>query len=392
MQITKELKTLIESIKVTLLEVDPTHFETLCLNEDLDWKRLQKMLVYHQVRPLFYLACKKIDFNNDVVQKAELFSKRQAIKNQYERLELGRIIAVLLDKDISVLPYKGLFFLNKLYQNHSFREIADMDIIVPSKQAIIALQTLLEDGYVFQKNCDPTEGFLIDLIENAPYPEISLVKRTELGIEVNIDFHWRINESPYYNIDITTLFLESQMGLFDQKIILQPNHISIYWMILNHHGARECWVKLKNVADLLMYIKVHQNIPNSELSKYSSEIGMKKIHLMGTLLLNQYFLENIPKVSNPENLKIFKKIIDMWEYSVPGRKLFAKFLKFRIYKELMDTKLSWIRLISDQVSFHSIPNHLEHKRLFILPRKYLLLNTFIKFLSYFVRVYGFNRK
>ncbi len=63
--------------------------------------------------------------------------------------ELERLLRLLIEQGIQVLPYKGVLFIAELYKNKQLRETHDLDLLVHPKDAKKALEILLEDGYVF---------------------------------------------------------------------------------------------------------------------------------------------------------------------------------------------------------------------------------------------------
>jgi hypothetical protein len=64
MKLSKELKILVESMKVVLLDQETSYLQTIITAPNIDWERLYWLSAYHQVRPIFYEACKKINFQN----------------------------------------------------------------------------------------------------------------------------------------------------------------------------------------------------------------------------------------------------------------------------------------------------------------------------------------
>jgi hypothetical protein len=388
MKLSKELEILIESMKVVLLNRDTTYFQTLCQEPTIDWERINDLLVYHQVRPIFYEACKSINFLNEVVNNVALYSQRQAIKNLNELHETKRILKLFSHKNIPVLPYKGLLFLEKLYQHRCLREIADVDLIVQPKDAKVALETLLADGYKICIAEEPNNETLKNLIENTPCLEVNLIKKTKIGMNVNIDFHWGINESSNYNLILEKIFKNAQLDKFLISDLLVPDTESIYSMLINHHGNRECWFKLKYIADLIMFQKSNPNLSDDKLTNYSKSMNAHKIKTVATYILDDIFYSKEPNLNSFEINQTLKKIIRIWEEGVNWRNsVIVRYKYLSIYKNLQDDKKSWGSIIKNQIIFHSKVNFIEKKRLVIFPKKYIYLNAFSKLITFLVRVY-----
>lgn len=385
--ISKELQLLIESIKVVLLDSSPEVFKNLANDPKLNWQRVDKMLKYHSIRPIFYQACRNINFQNDLVESVGVFTKKQAIKNLNEIVESKRVLTFLKDAGVPVLPYKGLLFLEKIYDNKPLREIGDLDILVSPKDAVKALELLIKDGYKLCVEGNISEHLLTEIIETTPSPEVGLDKKTPIGMNVHIDFHWGINEASQYRIDLPLIFSTAEIANFQNQRILLPNTSSIFKMLLNHHGGRECWVRLKDLADLIAFKKTYPQITFNDLTNWSSEMDMKKIYVAAESLLESiFFADDLPLDKQEESVSL-KRIVGMWEYATHWDRIMPKIFLIRIYRKLQDRETSWSTLIYNQIKFHSMANLTENKRLFVLHEKYVFLNAFSKLLSYVVRVY-----
>jgi Uncharacterised nucleotidyltransferase len=385
--ISKELQLLIESIKIVLLDSSSDLFRNLANDPKLNWQRVDKLLKYHRIRPVFYQACRNINFQNDLVENVGKYSKKQAIKNLNEIVEFKRVLTFLKDAGVPVLPYKGLLFLEKIYANKPLREIIDLDILVNPENAVKALSLLIKDGYQLCVEGDISEDLLTEIVKITPSPEVGLDKKTSIGMNVHIDFHWGLNEAPQYRIDLPLIFNTAEISNFQNSNLLLPNTSSIFKMLLNHHGGRECWVRLKDLADLIAFKKTYPQIGIKDLTNWSSEMDMKRIYEAAESILESFFYESNVSLDKQEQSVSLKRIVGMWEYARHWDKIVPKILLIRIYRKLQDKETSWSTLIYNQIKFHSIANLTENKRLFALPEKYVYLNSFSKLLTYLVRVY-----
>lgn len=385
--ISKELQLLIESIKIVLLGSSPNVFKNLANDPKLNWQRVDKLLKYHSIRPIFYQACRSINFQNDLVENVGIFTKKQAIKNLNEIVESTRVLTIFKNAGIPALPYKGLLFLEKIYDNKPLREIGDLDILVRPEDSVKALELLVNDGYKLCVEGEISVELLTEIIKTTPFPEVGLDKKTPMGMNVHIDFHWGINEAPQYKIDLPLIFNTAEISNFQNNKLLLPNTSSIFKMLVNHHGGRECWVKLRHLADLIAFKKTYPQISSHDLSNWSSEMNMKKTYLAAESLLECFFFSHTISLNMPEESISLKRIVGMWEYATHLDKILPKIFLRKIYRKLQDRKTSWKTLIYNQIKFHSVANLTENKRLFVLPEKYVFFNAFSKLISYIVRVY-----
>jgi hypothetical protein len=380
--VSKELQILIESIKVVLLDGSKKHIENLCNDASIDWDKVDKMLKYHRIRPVFYEAMRRINIQNKVVESAGRFSKIQAIKNLNEIQESKRVLLLLKAANIPVVPYKGILFLEKLYQNNALREIGDLDILVKPEDAVEAMKVLVADGYELAIENEITDALLNEIIDTFPSPEIGLDKTSVLGMNVHIDFHWGINEHEEYNIDADNIFNNTELGQYQKEDLLIPDKFSIFKMLLNHHGGRECWVRLKDFADLIAFKKSYPEITEDTLISLAAELKMKKIYNASNSLLKVFFSTNNFRIKDLPNFDSLEKVVYLWEYSVHWDKVWPKIMVSRIYRKLQDENLSWYAFIKSQIYFFSKVNFSENKRPFVLPKRFIFLNAISKLLGY----------
>jgi hypothetical protein len=277
-----ELQTLIEAIKVVLLKRPNEKFVSMIHSSTLDWLKIQKMLEYHQIRPIFYEACRIIGFDNDFVSKLKVFTKRQIMVNLATSQELGRLLELFQEKEIEMLPYKGALFLEKIYQNHPFRESSDVDVLVKPKNAFESIKILMADGYKISpiftdiKNFD--DEILHEVLERSQWKEIGLYKPLPSGVVFHLDFHWEFNETFHiYNTPMEELFEKSIIDNFQKRKLLIPSKEIIFKMMLNHHGGRGCWLRLKDFCDLLAFRKQFAELPIEKLNLFASEMKMQRV-------------------------------------------------------------------------------------------------------------------
>lgn len=368
MKFSTELEILIESIKVSLLEQSPDRFNYLLQQKSLNWQRLKKMAAYHAVRPILYDAFQKVGFQNEYVEKLRAFCLEQTVMNLTTEKELSYILELLKANNLRVSPYKGIFFLKNLYGGKQLREIGDLDILIHPSDAKEALKILNDGGYHWAEDVR-VEGFTdeeIDWILESPPKEVGLDK----GI-IHIDFHWGIAEQ-YRDLrfDYRQLFTEKEFSV--EKIL---------YMILIHHGSRDCWLRLKYVADFMMFMKkfekqldcdvIHQNLKSYKIFR-SSKIGL--------LLVKQF-----SQKKHEENNHSMKLIINYWERAEVWKNLKNKILYNQIYFSMQDDSFSVLSYIKNYFKANSYPNPIENKRIITFPRNYPFLNLLSKILSMFVR-------
>lgn len=377
-----ELQILIACIRVVLLNKPKKELLDLLEKSSIDWKKLNKMAVYHQIRPIVYEAFRQIKFKNDFTDNLELFTKKQAIQNIVDSQETAYVLDFFKQHSIPALPYKGQLFLEYLYQNKPLRESGDIDIIVQPQNLRESLKLLLSDGYELSINREFSDA-LFEEIHGFYGREIGLDKKTKLGKKVHIDFHWGINESFHeYPIGVDDFFEGAKLNDFNKKQVLLPSIETIFKMLLNHHGGRGCWLRLKDMCDFIAFRKGFFQFTTPQMLEIAQSMEMVNTFKQGIGLSDTFFSDTLIK-EIPKNQKISKDFFVFWEksnhyahYNPRARLSYEK-----IYRSLQDKKWSWIKTLQINVNVLSIPNLMERKRLIVFPDRFVYLNFFAKVLS-----------
>ena len=386
LQLSLELQILIESIRVVLLNKSKETLTDLIKKTSVDWNKLNKMTIYHRIRPVVYEAFRQVNFNNNFTENLGLFAKRQSIKNLVDSQEVLYILKFLNQHNIPALPYKGQVFLECLYQNKSLRESCDIDIIVQPQNAIKALKLLLADGYQLSVGGEPTD----DLLERMYHfygREVGLDKKTMGSKNVHIDFHWGINESFHeYPIGVDDFFGEAQQSDFHKTQLLLPSTNGIFKMLLNHHGGRGCWLKLKDICDFIAFRNVYSQFSTEKMLEIAQKMEMVNTLKQGINLSDTFFSDTLIKEVS-ESQKKAKAIFAFWdkaEHYIYDN-LRARLAYEKIYRSLQDKNWSWYKSIRSNINLLSIPNPMESKRLMVFPDRFIFLNLFVKLLSGILR-------
>lgn len=117
--------------------------------EGVDWAIFEKVVSYHEIAPYVYVNIKP--YINSLPEKL-----RELLRNSYwhavrsnilKDREYQRIFGAFQGKDTDVLSFKGVSFLNDIYEEGLPRPMNDIDLLVPEKDYEKAEGILLELGY-----------------------------------------------------------------------------------------------------------------------------------------------------------------------------------------------------------------------------------------------------
>jgi hypothetical protein len=383
MQLSPELNLIISSIKLCLLKKNREEFLSQVKNSDLNWKRVHQLLNYHQISPVFFHACREVSFQNEYIDQYEIFSKRQAILNLIYEQEYLKIADLFYPNGIRVIPYKGVLFLKKLYKEKAIRQMSDLDILVHENDAMQALTLLIKEGYKIKDVKDNSPESLIRLIKGTPNKEISLIKSSLGGNTVWLDFHWHINVFKQSELDINTFLDGTIQESWGGKYLNIPENDFVFIMLLNHHGERDCWTKLKYICDLWMYFHEYSFIPIEELERNAKGVKMVKVFSGGLQLISKYLGEPIRHTFKVQE-SILDSVVNMWEIGQHWDHLLPKIRLLILYKNFQDQKVSWFWIIDKQIDFHSKDRFESPKRLIDFPENYRFLNSLSKLGGYLI--------
>jgi len=116
----------------------------------LQWPLLLERARIFEVFPLLYAGLRTLDFSgvpDPVRSEWTTIFRFNAIRNEILAIDLARILRMLADAGVPVIPLKGIGLAKSLYGDAALRDCADLDILIPSKNVAEAFHLLLSSGY-----------------------------------------------------------------------------------------------------------------------------------------------------------------------------------------------------------------------------------------------------
>ncbi len=356
------------------------------ISSSINEQRLQKLVLYHKLRPIL---CNYLSFEqypeNDFLKSLKAYTHQQAFTGLKLRAESDRLIALLAQSQVNAVLMKGNSFLKWIFDNKNLREGSDIDLLVMPEQLTETLKILENDGYQINLGYGNLHHLAnrYELITKSSHNyELPLRKG-----HLNIDLHWGIAYG-FLNAQIPPSYIFSHFITKDK-----PNELSlegICWILLNHNGAKELWLNLKNLADFLFFLNKYQNIVNWEeifqtaaTYKYQTSLknGLYYIKNLFDFSLNPT-LENYLGTHKPKNINL---TIKYWEKAKHwGFFPVYRWYYERIYVQSQDEGFSTSQYLKKIYLAYSQPNVIEEPRLFQFPEKYPFLNFVSKFVSYLI--------
>ena len=152
---------------------------------------------------------------------------------------------------------------------------------------------------------------------------------------------------------------------------------SVFKMLLNHHGGRDCWLKLKDIADLIAFMNAQPTAELTHLRQLANQLKMMKMFEAGLQLLNTLFYPS----PTPLQANLIP-IVRFWEKSRIYDEFIPKLRLRRIHFSLQDEDISWLDYILVHMRYLSVSYPSERKRIFYFNEKYVFLNASSKLVSY----------
>jgi hypothetical protein len=133
------------------------------LARPLQWPLLLERARIFEVFPLLYAGLRTLDFPgvpDPVRSEWTRIFRFNAIQNELLAIELARILRLLADAGVPVMPLKGIALGQSLYGDPALRACFDIDVLVPTKNVAEAFHLLTSSGY----KSELTQPRLLDLV------------------------------------------------------------------------------------------------------------------------------------------------------------------------------------------------------------------------------------
>jgi hypothetical protein len=170
----------------------------------------------HQVYPLVYRNLLELGFPgvpHGVQTELKSACLANAFRNQLFAEELARLLKLLGEAGIPVIPLKGVTLAQSLFGDPAARVCADIDILVPPGEAVRARGFILRNGYSSQF----TKEFFVNH-QLRTSPDCPLVSAAKV-LTYLVELHWTLLYSSSKNQEITE-------NLWSLRSIRQPGGLS----------------------------------------------------------------------------------------------------------------------------------------------------------------------
>ena len=275
------------------------------LASPLQWPMVLERAYAHQVYPLLYRNLRLLGFPGvPPAVQTELKSAylANALRNQLFAEELARLLKLLGEAGIPVIPLKGVTLAQSLYGDPAARVCSDIDILVPPADAVQARRVILANGYSSQF----TEEFFVkhQLHTSADCPLVSEKRVLTYLVEV----HWTLlQDSSKDREAMEELWSAADPADFFgcRAYDLTPEWQFLY---LSFHAAYHKWSILKWLADiheLCVSSTVDWNEVKEKAGRFEFDTVTEPTLAACSSLFGTPIPAEIPCLPFPEDIRLF---------------------------------------------------------------------------------------
>jgi hypothetical protein len=305
------------------------------LASPLRWPLVLQRARRYDILPLLYRRLQTLEFSGVpapvAAQLANIF-RRNAMRNELLAAELSRILGVLGDAGVPVMPLKGIALAERLYEDPALRTAADTDILVPAQNVAHAFHLIVASGYEPELSAPA----LFDLL--ARYGKDCSLTREDRACVYPLELHCGLIWGGSIERELQErIWSEALRKPFRgvTAFALSPEWEFLYLAV---HSARHGWISLKWFIDLdrlclagrLDWEKVGREARllgweralQSSLSVCSTLLGTPVPAPLGFAGPLQLAERRAGRVPRPSNFQVASEILfHMSLLGTPGRKV-----------------------------------------------------------------------
>jgi Uncharacterised nucleotidyltransferase len=330
------------------------------LSYKLDWQRLCQIADYHAVTPLLYWNLKTVcpeKIPTEILQVLREFFHLNSQRNMIFVRELIGLLQLFADRNIPVIPYKGLVLAASAYGNLALRQMTDLDILVREKDLSRAMDLLRSQNY-------------------------------ELTFELPWEYHFTKFDS-LHNIDLhCPMFSEVVFAFPDLELVWQhvesfslagatlPNLTpEMALLVVSLNANKDGWDRLGQVSDVAALIHANPKLDWERLIKQQTFLGSKRIVFLGLFLAKTLLDAKIPMEvwvqiqSDPVVSSLASQVINRLFSKTPTVELDKFIFQIRVRERFQDRlKLFW----------KWMQPHKIEKELFPLPKSLCFIHYLLR--------------
>ncbi len=321
----------------------------------IQWDALWRQAEEHQVLPLIHRSLKTLEFQGvpgEVRARLTADFRQNAVRNMLFAAELERLLRLLGEAGIRVIPLKGVTLAESLYGDPAMRVCSDIDILVPSSDALRARSLILAAGYRSPFTDDFFARHQFHTSADCPL----LAERG--GLSYFVELHWTL-------LQHSSKDAEAMQDLWSQAqprdyYGVQAYSLSAEWqfIFLAYHAAYHKWQILKWIADLndlCASAPIDWPLVREKAARFDLEFIVGPTLAVCSRLFGTPVPADFPALTIPAGVPLFPNSLD------PAKAWNAPLFQAKLLKRPSE-KLRWffemlfVARMSDRMAFNLPPS------------------------------------
>lgn len=253
-------------------------------NERIDWDGLFSRADFHRIIPQVSSLLNKL--SDDPVPQRIIDRFTEAYReNIYRQLrnasEYFRVKDELDKIGITAIPFKGLWLANDVYGSLGDRDSSDIDLFIGIDDLGRVKSVMKDLGFKVQDTLAKlTEEYILGELAEYNFNNYSGDERIS-----HFEYHYRMGLRSY-RMDINMDDLRSQIinGSLQSRELKVFSPAANLLLAVMHHGGKDQYIKLKDILDIALIIRKHNDIDWKWLLNTAEKFKVKKLIFLGIRL------------------------------------------------------------------------------------------------------------
>ena len=261
------------------------------IREELDWDYVLKAASLHGIMPLLHRhlsALGEAAIPPAILARLRNDYQANARRNLTLSVDLIRLLRLLKEHEIPVVPLKGPVLAASVYGDLALRQFGDLDVLLHERDIARAKDLLVSHGYRPALEMTPAQESAT-LRHHCEYLLVS-----DNG-NVIVELHWRIIPTwfpfPLNGDHLMTRLGETSLGGTTVPTV-EPEDLLL---IICVHSTKHLWTKLSWICDVAEVVRANENLDWELLMSRARELGGERMLLLGLFLAHDLLGARLPE-------------------------------------------------------------------------------------------------
>jgi len=259
------------------------------VNSGVDWDLLVELMEFHGVtlvvgRKLSVIGSSRVPEN--LLERSRCWEIEAARQNLGQTVELLRIIELLQEGGVEVIPFRGMALAAQLYGELTVRQSSDIDLIIRQQDVLTVKRILSSAGYAPPSCLSPAQ--------EAAFVRVACVYELwNRDRKVRLELHWKDSQHVALPLPDNFVWKGSQFTSFGGRQVRTLAQETLL-LLLCAHGTKHCWQQLRYVSDVAELVRLSRDIDWVRLLRKADELGARSMVMTGLGLSHQVLGAPVP--------------------------------------------------------------------------------------------------